>query len=209
MRFTLDDLLLTLEVAAEVSEAYDLYVLNAKSRPRTTDDLVWVCTQVLNKQITIVELDLDVTGRNVEAVCIALEDGSYEVGVLAGLTPDEERFVVCKEIFHVLLDREECRNINLYDHIASTLDAAEDDLSIPNRAAAAEELAVIGALEFIFPYAAREALINAADGRIDAEDLAAQYSIPQRLIDTVFVDSNLALFRQIMPMLARPASPEK
>lgn len=205
MRFTLDDLLFTLEIAAEYSETYDRYVLAADSRPRTTDDLVWVCTQILGKQIRLHQLELDVNARNVEAVCFANEDGSFDIGVLAGMSPEEERFVVCKEIFHALLDREECRNINLFEHVASTLDAQADHLAVPTRAAAAEELAVIGALEFIFPYSAREAMMNAADGRIDAEALAARYSIPRRLIDTVFDDANIAFFRQVMPMLERTA----
>ncbi|WP_187770665.1 ImmA/IrrE family metallo-endopeptidase [Cognatilysobacter lacus] len=195
-------MLFTLEIAAEYSATYDQYVLQANGRPRTTDDLVWVATQIAGKKINLYQLDLDVSARNVEAVCFANQDGSFDIGILSGLTAEEERFVVCKEIFHALLDREECRNINLFEHVASTLDA-QDDLAVPTRAAAAEELAVIGALEFIFPYSAREAIMAAADGRIDAEQLAEQYSIPRRLIDTVFNDDSIAFFRQVMPMLER------
>lgn len=205
MKFTLDDLLFTLETAAQVSETYDLYVLQGRNRPRTTDDLIWVCSEHLGKRLTLVELEIDASARNVEAVCIANRDGSFEIGILAGLTKDEQRFVVCKEIFHVLLDRDECHNLNLYDHVASTLTAQDEHDRIPTKAAASEELAIIGALEYIFPYAAREALAAATEGRMDADDLAEQYGIPRRFIDLIFSEHAMAFFRQVMPMLERPS----
>lgn len=202
MKITLDDLLFSLDVAFDVGEQYRMYVLPTDHHPRRTDDLVWICGEYLGKSIAVKSLDIPAEGRSVKAVCMAFEDDGYEIGLLGGMSKDEERFILCKEVFHVLLDRVECRNINLYDHVASTLDVDVSE-SLASKATATEELAVIAALEFLFPFKDRLALLDATEGEINFVALANDYNIPLRYIEHAFEENNVAMFREVMPMLER------
>jgi Zn-dependent peptidase ImmA (M78 family) len=205
MKITLDDLLFTLDIAADVSEAYDLYV-HPVTWPRTTDDMKWICSEYLGKKIDVTELEIEAEGRSVEALCVAFADGTFRIGLLSGMEKDEERFVLCKELFHVLLDRIECRNLNLYDHIASFVTVTD---SLANKAAAAEELAIIGAMEFLFPFSSREEILKNNTGVIDYAGLAEKYRIPLRFIEGGMEPQNVNLFRDVMPLLARdPTKPK-
>ena len=206
-KFGLEDLLFCLEMASQVSEAYDQYVLHPEGRPRSVDDMLWVCSEYLGKKISVFELDLAAEGRSVKAACFANEDGSFEIGVLSGLEEDELRFVLCKEIFHAMLERIECRNLNLYDHVASSIEAVVERL--PNRAAEAEQLALIAAMEFLFPFATREAILGRTTGELDYAEMASRYNVPLRFVEEVFEDDNVELLRQVMPLIARdsPARP--
>jgi hypothetical protein len=105
---------------------------------------------------------------------------SYKIWMLKGLNPCWSRFVLCKELFHVLIDAGDKEKIfsnkDIGSHIEKYLETNHFEKT-PNNIQA-ELLAEIAAIEFMFPYAHRVKQAN-----IPSADTAETYKIPKSLVE--------------------------
>lgn len=183
-----------LRKAKEIIEQYELYAQHPRDL-RSIDDLEWVCGEYLGRRAQIHELRIEAGERSVRGFFVAYADGRYEIYRLADLTERERRFVTCKELFHVILDEEPCRNMDLLSHLEEAYSSFTFDESHPNIAVKAEMLAEIAAMEFLFPYARRVEEIE-RNGRDDNffSMVAAKYGIPQIYVEQYLSDHYMEEF---------------
>lgn len=121
------------------------------------------------------------TGALPRGMFIPFEDGHYEIVILPGQKYCWKRFVLCKELFHVLIDVNDKEKIFINRDVDSHIEQYMDKSNgIPNtpQNVQAETLAEIAAMEFLFPYAHR---IRSRDS--DSEMLAHKYKIPKALVE--------------------------
>ncbi|MFK3846596.1 ImmA/IrrE family metallo-endopeptidase [Stenotrophomonas sp. NPDC078853] len=197
MVFEESDIQTCLRKAVEIRDLYDLYVLNGKARMKSVDDLTWVCVEYLEKRITIEYADIPVEGSSIKAAFLALDDGSYRIGLLTGMSEEEERFVLCKELFHVIFDEDSRRSLDLESHLEDyTTNIVVDD-GRPNCAAAWETLAEIAATEFLLPFEVREAHLNSGNA-VDFAKLATRYGLPRLHVEIACGTGNLSYIRKHM-----------
>ena len=182
----------------EMVEQYNLYSRANHHTQRSVDDLEWLCGEYLQKKVSVYDLELEVGDFMIRGMFAALEDKSYEIYLLAELGDRERRFVKCKELFHVILDDERCRNMEIYGHLQLSVQAFSIDDDSPDSPVAWEMLAEIAAMEFLLPYAARQEIAAAANGNIDYADVAHRYGIPQQYVEDYLSDAMMAEFAKVM-----------
>jgi hypothetical protein len=114
-------------------------------------------------------------------------DDSAVIFIDATLPKDEERFVICKELCHPILDE-----IGFKVQSESDLHLLVEHFSAPQfgfMPSVSEKVAEGCALEILFPYELR--LLHRPKylaGSITAHQLALRYEIPQRYIEIAMLD---------------------
>ncbi|MEJ2790077.1 MULTISPECIES: ImmA/IrrE family metallo-endopeptidase [unclassified Pseudoxanthomonas] len=191
------DVIFGLQKAKEIAEQYKLYTLAADRDARSVDDLVKICGEYLEKTVRIRELNLPAEDRVIRAMFAALADGTFEIYVLAELGERERRFVLCKELFHVVLDQERCRSMDIYRHLEEATASFSTQDSRPNSPVAWEILAEVAAMEFLFPYAERAAILLASNGNPDFSAIARRYGIPQAHIENYLSQPMMDVFANL------------
>ena len=200
-----EDILACLEKVSELREMYEMYVLNGKQERKSIDDLLWVCEQYLSKKVEVQYVDLPVEGSSIHAAFWAMEDGSYIIGLLSGMTDEEERFVLCKELFHVIFDEESRRSLALAAHVEEYTSNIAVERGEPNCPAAWETLAEIAATEFLLPYGRRvEMAANAST--VDFARIATHYGLPRFFVEVAYGKSNLEYIGKHMETLRTRAA---
>ena len=199
MIFTEDDAIHCLGKAKEILEQYRLYSLHPEVDVRSIDDLKWICGDYLQRQVEVYDLPIEAQNRVVRGLFIALADGTYQVFRLADLGDREKRFVTCKELFHVILDEERCRNMDLWAHLEESQTSLAIEHSEPNSSVKMEIMAEMAAMEFLFPYEKRvEELGRGAVANEEFfEALAHKYGVPQIYVEAYLSDRNMAEFAKV------------
>ncbi len=192
-----DDVIRCLEKARELIEVYETYVRAADASARSMDDMVWVARDYLNKRVEIHDLDVIADDKIIRGVFAAFDDGHYEIFLLAELGERERRFVLTKEMMHVLLDEERCRNMDIYEHVQEATSSFTIEDSNPDSPVATELLAEVAAMEFLLPYSKRKAIIQHCDGDPDYALFARRYGIPQSYVEEYLSDRMMAEFEKI------------
>lgn len=107
-----------------------------------------------------------------------------------GLTPDEQRYVIAKEIVHLLDER------SVMTAPDENLKKLLEDLTTPSLPAGAsaamdaEDNALYGAIELLFPFEARMVLkASLAAKRIDSKTIAKAYAVPDWVAELALSDS--------------------
>jgi hypothetical protein len=202
LKFDDKDVQSCLDKAREIGDQYRMYVLNGAHILRSVDDLRWICSQYLEKNITFRNLEVPAHGKPVKGLYIALNDDTYEIYLLAGLDRIERRFILCKELFHVLLDEEGCCSTSIYDHLEEVTTTFPLPNGSPNRPAAWEALAEAAAMEFLFPFKEREALFVPNAGPDVIATASARYEIPSLYIESYCTDKHMEYFKRFEPTVA-------
>jgi hypothetical protein len=182
MEISIHELRACLDRAAEFTERYNAYVGSDANNPRKSrDDLLKVAREYTAEEIEIFLLDEPLKHETIYGFCVKEEKG-YSILLSTGLPEDLTRFVLCKELFHVMIDGDvSSRNPNVCDHLEQVVIAFPVADSKPGKGVVSELLAEIGAMEFLFPYKARmEELASAA---VDFQAIATKYLIPQYLVE--------------------------
>jgi Zn-dependent peptidase ImmA (M78 family) len=183
-----------LDKAREIAEQYKLYVLVADDPLRSVDKLTEICRKYLNKEIEIFELDIDKNESPVFGASILKEgDARYDICHVKNLNYCWQRFVVCKELFHVVLDEEKYRSMGISQHLDEVTVAFPDDESRPSEPVIVEQLAEIAAMEFLFPYAVRVVERSGINGNVDCRALAERFKVPlvylERYLSQPYMDA--------------------
>jgi hypothetical protein len=176
------DLKYCIEKANEIAEQYCLTHIGSDSPERFVDYLRRTCESYLDKTIGLQELHIDKDSSPVLASCILLADGNIDVCYVQNLNHCWTRFVICKEIFHLVLDAEEYRNMDLEAHIEEVTVKFPDASSVASPPVRAEMLAEMAAMEFLFPYAARLKELSGSNTN-NKRAIAERYRVPAVLVE--------------------------
>jgi hypothetical protein len=76
-----------------------------------------ICQKYLSCQINLLALEVPAFGSAVNGAFIMTSDNHYDICVARDLNYCWRRFVFCKEMFHVVLDRPESRDMHIAQHV--------------------------------------------------------------------------------------------
>lgn len=183
MRIRKVDLRTCLAKAADIVNIYEGMFLGGKATPRSVDNLVTLLEQHEQKRVEVKLLDLGADAQAVRGMYAAYDD-HYDVVVLSGQNYCWQRFVLCKELFHVILDTDEYRSVHvgeLVDEFTNTFPMQEAGADArPGAHVTNEMVAEICAMEFLFPYADRVRIVA---GEHDPMELAQRYKVPRVFVE--------------------------
>jgi hypothetical protein len=154
-----------------------------ENKIRSAEDLYWTVKSHCEKEILVKKLLIHADTNLVRALYIN-KGTHYEIYVISGLNDPAIRYYKAKELFQVVLHHEADRTPDLLLHLSNMIlrSAPEGaDLAL-GRATVSETLAEIAATEFLFPFADR-VNIRKADGNINPAKAAADYGVPQWLVE--------------------------
>ncbi len=174
MKIPSEELSRCIAKAQEISEAYKLKCLNSIHSKRSIDLLIEVCQDSSGKTIEIGKVDGDIQKPWLSGSCLQSLT-SATILYVHHLNSCWVRFTVCKEAFHVVLDQDEYRETDIFQHIQNIILHFPDDDSTPTGPVICEFLAEVAAMEFLFPYADREKAILSSR---PAMEIAQEYKIP-------------------------------
>lgn len=175
------DIRFCLDKADEIASQYILYVLNSGGFHRSVDDMVWLCNEYLKVEVKKKQLNLPSADSSIRGLYVATDVG-YEIYLLEGMNFCWNRFVLCKELFHVLLDSEEYRTMYIYGHLKDVANSFPQLMAEPGRATVSELMAEIAAMEFLFPYKER-AFQRTDNNPLDYLAIADYYKVPQFYVE--------------------------
>lgn len=190
MKLSAEELQFCIEKSKEIAEQYKLICISGDDPQRSTDYLRECCQQYLKVKIEEQCIDTDKENSAVLGAFIRHGDGVYTICYAGWLNYCWKRFTVCKELFHVILDREEYRNMDLEAHIMEVTVAFPDHDSDPSPSVRSELLAEIAAMEFMFPYAARVQELNGPH-KGNSLAIAEKYKVPQVHVEKYLSDSHM------------------
>lgn len=177
--------------ADEVNDHYDLTHLTGRDPFKPANFILDSCSALGLGKITIKESAIPWERSAVWSASI-MSEGQTDVLLANGLNYCWQNYTVTKELFHVLIDTEDSRDMNLSRTTLIESIGAPFDSNKPHYFAAAAELqAEIAAMEFLFPYVNRQAIVRLSK-RPDSASVAKQYLIPRLMVEKylsqVFLD---------------------
>lgn len=172
-----------LRKAAEIAEQYRLDNIASDDPQRNLESFVETVRRLLGVDVRLLQLQIDKDDSAVYSACVMYEDKHCDVLFVDGLNTCWRRYVVCKELFHIIIDLPEYRNMDIEQHVQELTVAFPDDDSSPEKAAVAEFIAEIAAMEFLFPYQRRQQELERAKGVPDYLAIARKYRVPVLFVD--------------------------
>ena len=199
MEVKIDQVRYSIEKAREIKEIHRLHYLNSDASEKSLTNLLHLCQCYLGKTITAREHHMQHEGQPMRGFFLAFEDGHYEVVLMGGQNRCWKRLVLCKELFHVILDSDEYRDPLISRLIDNAAISFPDPKSRPDLPIVAEMLAEIAAMEYLFPFEDRKLLRNKmSDGEtVDFHAIAKRYGIPQVYVESSLKDKNMDLYSTI------------
>lgn len=178
MLLTDEELKYCFDKTRDIAEQYAMYHIAADDPRRSVDNLRLTCEAYLKVKIELREMHVPRATSAVVAAFFSVGAGVYHVAYVQDLPHDRLRLVVCKELFHVILDCEEFHNMDLTAHVEEVTVAFPDHHSNPGPSVKAELLAELAAMEFLFPYHLRLQEL-AGEGKTNFRAIAEKYGVPQ------------------------------
>lgn len=171
--------------AKELEDHYLMIALAADSTERSVDWLTDICAKYCAKKIRLEELEINKDETTVWGACFALaEIDTYDIAIAYGLNYCWKRFVICKELFHAVLETPGHHNLDLEKHVEEVTLAFPVDDSEPSDAVKVEILTEIAAMQFLFPYAARQKeLVMLGASSLHYLAIAEKYRVPQIMVE--------------------------
>lgn len=174
---------------AEIAHQYTLTHIGADDPRRSVDLLRDTVQTYLGVRVHLFRLPVSAADSVVHGSFAMKPNGEFDICFADGLTIDWLRFVVCKELFHIIIDQESFHDMDIAAHVEALTVAFPDDDSTPRPSVLAEFLAEIAAMEFLFPWAKRRAeLVAAGSQRPDIRTILTKYGVPPLMAERYLSD---------------------
>ena len=193
----------SLDKAAEIAEIYAMEAQDGHNETKSIKELLRLCREYLKKKITISYLNRPyVPGGSIRGYCIAYAD-RYQICLFSGQNRCWRRFVLCKELFHVILDEDRYRTMDVYGHVEEYM----NKIYVPAMAgpgAVSEALAELAAMEFMFPHK-RRVEIAAQNPPIDSLTTAKRFLVPQNFVEVYMIPAFIGQLKPYMDRMKKQA----
>lgn len=191
------DLRFCLDQACSISDHYRDNVHTDGRLDKSVDAFLDICRNYLQKTISVNVLTVQLPHQSINGMFLRVGD-SYEVYLRPGMDMDWNRFVLCKELYHVVLDSEQYQNVSIFEHLEQAMVSFPSLEIKPAQPVVSEKMAEIAAMEFLFPYAERSG-IKANGTPLDLPAIAARYRVPQLLVEQYLSDTYMVNLGALMP----------
>jgi hypothetical protein len=201
MQFTPKEIKSCLDLVATIREVYFTYYHGEKAFV-SVNSLLEIAKNNYKKIIDCSFHDENYADHHVYSFIITNEDGDYSVCLLSGMTNCWQRFALCKELFHLILDEDSTRNPSIAVHLE---DFTSSIIGVENGGRASsknEVLAEFAAMQFLFPYAVRQKCIedlaqSSAPIREDFQGIAEKFRLPRLMVEEYLGNRMMDLFDAI------------
>lgn len=192
MQISEEDLAFCLRKTNEIKDYYVQYFVGGDGLPRDADYLRVICADYLSKRVTknFVHIEWSDEASYRGFYVAEPDEDFYRVFLYQGMPVEWQRFVLCKELFHVVLDVEKYRTVDVLELIRDMSMDWQKEENDPSPAVVSEKLAEIAAMEFLFPY--QDRTHYKANGQIKYADVAQAYGIPQYYVEQYLTDDRMA-----------------
>lgn len=193
-------------LARELSDEYLLHLDEPPQTVRNVLKFVRFCEGHLGKKIRICKLRYNKQEPEDALHGAYVEDAeTFHIVIIGNMNYCWNRFVICKELFHAVLRDEENRSIKINEHVE---DMVTKDMLMepPGAAKLVEQLAEIAAMEFLFPFKDRQAILKSAEETgvpVKYHDIAQRYKTPQVYIEPYLSEPMMGLFGTIFSHFKR------
>lgn len=155
--------------------------------------LVKVCQETKGVEIEFHQVDSPSSDKWLLGACI-VNDGKVQQILFANhLNRCWRRFVLCKEMMHLLIDCDDYRNPQIFAHLQEISLHFPIDDSRPSKPVVAEFLAEVAALEYLFPYKIRSEIL--AQGNVNFQAVAEQYRVPVLFVERYLSEGYMAALK--------------
>lgn len=197
--FNLEKIKNTNKTIKDIKEIYALHVI--PSSLKSADKLLDISRIELGYEICIEEVENSANINMIKGMVVFAENKSM-ILLNSQLNNCMKRMVLCKEIFHILIENPEFESINLDHQLSEVLIQLPTmgEGTAPNFAQD-KWLAEYAAMEFLFPLDDRLLIMNqcAANGEeIDYADIAEKYKVPRLLVEQYLSDEYVGLCRELV-----------
>ena len=161
------------------------------ARVASTNDLLNFCRNFLDKEIRLVEHADSFHNHKIYSFFVKFQD-HFDIVYLRELNNCWMRFVLCKELFHVILDDPSNCNANVAEHVDSVFAISLSD-GAPERpnSTQIETAAEIAAMEYLFPYSERRRVLS--HPQVDYMAIAKQYLVPRVYVEVYLGQTTMAV----------------
>lgn len=123
---------------------------------------------------------------------------NYQICLMSGMSNCWNRFALCKELFHVILDEEKIRNTSLAEHLQDFRASIRDANIGGGESSKIEILTEFAAMQFLFPFSQRIIVSKEIKDRLDAgenkisvlKDISEKWRIPRLMVED-YLDAEL------------------
>lgn len=174
------------QVVDALNEVYNIQELlqqnygSYHSKNRSDADLLDICKKYLQKNINTFVHDTPWDDGSILGFFVAYPD-RYEICLLNGMNYCYNKFALCKELFHIVIENPEFQSVNFEYTINKCVNGGA-----LNGADSNEYVAEIAAMEYLFPFKNRVEIYKS--GNIDFEKVAMDYRIPRLLVEKYLTD---------------------
>lgn len=192
---------IALEKSNEMSEKFKLFCLDSTNPVKSIDELQRICISEIGKNIEVLEHEIHYEAQPIKSYVLSFDDDRYQIVYLAGQNLCWRRMVLCKELFHVLLDDEDSRNKNVKSLIDEatfqSIQTPTQQKITPSKALQMEWLAEAAAMEFLFPYKERENVLNKLfpNEEIDYGEIADRYKVPRFYVEQYLSEKRMEFLK--------------
>lgn len=191
-----------LDCAQNLREIYFNFFHNEKPFI-SVNDLLSIVQTNLKKKVTLSFHSDSYVDHTMTSFVVMNDDGSYEICLLSGNTNCWNRFSLCKELFHVVLDAEDHRNADLEVHLLEFRSSMLDRAVEGSESAKNEMITEFAAMQFLFPYGRRleyaEQIKATPEDRLSDlyENIARSHRVPRFMIEDYLHPSMMEFFDTI------------
>lgn len=185
----------------EIKEDQKLYCLDPNRIPVSLDDIVYVVKEKYEVSISVSYVDFE--GEYLRGM-LERSDKHVDIYIRESQIESWQRFIIVKEIGHIVIDEPEdwaIDPVNTIDGVLlhSVLGSSKDDEE--NNAppeVQSERLATVAAAELLFPYELRAAArTQLQNGEISMRRLALDFEIPDSVVSWILSDTYMAIIEKV------------
>lgn len=170
------------ELVKSQIDNFNLQVRHPRGDVRSVDDFKDFCKEQ-HADFDDFELSLPAKGQPIYGSMIQVGE-KYNIFLLSGLDTCWKRFVLCKEIFHIILDIDDKQNVfknkNWETQVEKTMFHLPNVDTATEDCAAVEGLAEICAMELLFPYSLRLQYLSESKS---VDEIAPLVMLPKLIIE--------------------------
>lgn len=178
-----------LDKVREIVDQYQLSHIGADDPCRSVGNLKATVETYLDCRIQVLAMPLAAKENVVHGMFIMKGSNSFDICYVSDLEHDWRRFVVCKELFHILLDQESYRDMDILEHVLALTTYFPQDDSKPRASVVAEFLAEVAAMEFLLPRVAR---LQVLKDSIALATVSSRYHVPLLFVERYLSESWMA-----------------
>ena len=145
------------------------------TKNRSDADLLDICTRYLQKKINLKKHLTPWENGAILAFIVSYE-AYYDICLLDGMNYCHNKFALCKELFHIVIENPEFQSIFSDETIQECVTGGK-----LSGGASQEFIAEIAAMEYLFPFKERIKIYK--QGNIDFDAIATEYKIPRLMVE--------------------------